>query len=201
MISRYASRGSLNVPYGLVIRQDGLLVANRGSGTVTKYTTKSFFSNDTGSTVLIGEFETPIQTPCGGILLNDGIWGLALQVSDHDNAQIFFTAAINAGTLATVTTAPVDGLVGVFITANEEEEEEEKESSKRVVLSSSKLKHTQRIQNPKLLTAACSLPQTLVPRVHHRHHIQQMNQNQYPKSHPTHSRKKNHFSFWHWCVF
>ena len=130
LISRYASRGSLNVPYGLVIRQDGLLVANRGSGTVTKYTTKSFFSNDTGSTVLIGEFETPIQTPCGGILLNDGIWGLALQVSDHDNAQIFFTAAINAGTLATVTTAPVDGLVGVFITAMKKKKKRKRKARK-----------------------------------------------------------------------
>jgi uncharacterized protein (TIGR03118 family) len=118
LISRYANRGSLNVPYGLIIRQDGILVANHGSGAVLKYTTKSVFSTDTGSTLLKGEFETSIRTPCEGTILNDGIWSLALCATSHDEAQIFFTAGLNSGK---------DGLVGSFVT---EEEVEEKESKR-----------------------------------------------------------------------
>jgi hypothetical protein len=110
-ISRYASRGPLNTPYGLIISSSGILVANHGDGRVLKYETTERFSCDTGCTIFTGEYQTPILTVCDAPLENDGIWGLARgSTCKSKTDDIYFTAGSNLG---------VNGLVGVFIPIEE----------------------------------------------------------------------------------
>lgn len=138
LISRYASRGRLNAPYGLVIGSNGILVANRGSGEVLKYTTIERFSCDTGCTIFVGDFDTPIKTVCEGVLLNDNISGLARPICEKESDAIFFTAGIRQ---------QQDGLVGVFLLADD--------------CSSSSAKHKERIKEIPMPTMSSTEQQNI----------------------------------------
>jgi uncharacterized protein (TIGR03118 family) len=89
LIERVASRGKLNAPWGMAIAPAGfgkfsnhLLVGNNGDGTINAFDLKDF------------NFAGQLHASTGGLLVIDGLWGLAFGngVQHQPTDTLFFTA-------------------------------------------------------------------------------------------------------------
>jgi uncharacterized protein (TIGR03118 family) len=89
LLSRFASGGPLNAPYGIVPCSDFVLIGNNGDGRILRY---EFVKCDNK-----GNFEGPLMTCEGGVIENGGLWGLAMNPTT--GSDVFFNALTLTGVL------------------------------------------------------------------------------------------------------
>jgi len=86
MLSRLASTGALNAPWGLASfsapgLKNAILVGNFGDGTINAFSTR-------------GKPLGALKDTGGNVIINDGLWGIAPGVGDK-KSTLFFAAGIN----------------------------------------------------------------------------------------------------------
>lgn len=85
LLTRFASAGSLNVPYGLDIHSDYVLIGNNGDGNILRY--------DISSCDRTGEFTNFVTTCHCGVIRNANLWSITTNV--NTGSTVFFNAGIN----------------------------------------------------------------------------------------------------------
>lgn len=93
---RLANRGVLNAPWGMLRWENSLLVGNFGNGIIHAFTLRECRTDpcDPCSVrILTAEYCEPLRTACGGTIVIDGLWGLAVG-EDNRGLVIYFAAGV-----------------------------------------------------------------------------------------------------------